>query len=189
MRFSIERGDRAYDPAHSRRIKHVKIDGKVVQMALTADTTEGLVRHVAAGPDGMPIVHNGEMTILESRGKVEIELLDAEKRWDKERKGEAKVGVARAANGDLLVQVYSLARPGAIKQVRKEYITLPRDPSGICQCAGVLAGYAAELLCDQFGDSLDPSECARVAVEQAHHMVKDDLKPSGYDAYEHMDMG
>jgi hypothetical protein len=99
------------------------------------------------------------------------------------------VGVARASNGDLLVQVYSLARPGAIKQLRKEYLTLPLEDAGICQAAGVMAGGAAEMLCSQFGDRLDPSECARVAVEQCYQMLKEDLKPQGHDAYDNMDMG
>lgn len=188
-RFSVERGDRAYDPTHAKRIKHIKLDGKEVVMPLTADTVEGLVRHVAAGPDGMPIVTAGDMTILESRGRVEIEYLDEATRWNKERTGEARVAVGRASNGDLLVQVYSLARPGAIKQLRKEYLTLPSQGWGICQTAGLLAGAAAEQLCEQFGDRLDPSECARVAVEQCAQMVHDDLKPQGFDAYDNMDMG
>lgn len=188
-RFSIERSDRAYDPAHGKRIKYIKCDGHIIDMPLTADTDEGLVRHVAANPGGQPRISAGQMVILESRGRVEIEWLDEAKRWNKERSGGARVAVGRASNGDLLVQVYSIARPGAIKQLRKELVTLPAEAAGLCQTAGLLAGAAAEQLCEMFGDRLDPSECARVAVEQCYQMIKDDLKPSGTDAYENMDIG
>jgi hypothetical protein len=96
-RFSIERSDRAYDPTHAKRIKFVKVDGKVVDMPLTADTSEGLVRHVAANPDGTPVITAGDFTILESRGRVEIEWLDEATRWNKERTGGARVGGRRCA--------------------------------------------------------------------------------------------
>lgn len=175
MRFSVERGDRAYDPSHSRRVKSVSVDGEPpLAMVLTADEEEGLVRHVAADPAGNPIITGGELTILETRGRVRIELMPkGERDWDSSRRGQTKVAVGRDRNGDLLVQVYSIARPGAIKQVRKDALTLRPDTGGLCQDAGLLAGYAAELLCAQFGDRIDPSECARTAVEQCLRMAMD----------------
>jgi hypothetical protein len=189
-RFSIERSDRAYDPTYGKRIKFVKLDGKVVDMPLTADTVEGLVRHVAADREGNPIMAAGQMSILESRGRVEIEWLDEAKRWNKDRSGEARVAVGRASDGDILVQVYSLARPGAIKQLRKAYSTLPSSHAAICQAAGAMAGAAAEMLADQFGDKLDPSECARVGVEQCYQMLKDNPHvATGHDVYDTRDMG
>lgn len=184
MRFSVERGDRAYDPSHARRIKRVTVDGREVPMAITADEEEGLVRHIAANPDGSPIVAGGQMSVLESRGRVVVEMVKEDRAWDAERTGEARVAVARHPSGDLLVQVYSLARPGAIKQMRCEALHVPSDGAALCQKAGAMAGAAAELLCDQFNDKLDPSECARVAVEQALAMVRDEHRTRGdvYDA-------
>jgi hypothetical protein len=177
VRISIEKGDRAYDPKHARRVKEVTVDGQVARMVLTADEEEGLIRHIASDAKGHPIVIGGELSVLESRGKVVVTLATGERDWDKGRTGEAKVAVGRAPNGDLLVQVYSIVRPGAIKQVRKEARTLRAGRAALCQEAGLLGGYAAELLCDKFGDNLDPSECARVAVEQALKMIDDEEGP------------
>lgn len=64
----------------------------------------------------------------------------------------------------MLVQVYSRALPGRIKQGEKFFDF--RDTSkNMRQVAGVLAGALAEECCEHFGDSFDPSDAAKMGME------------------------
>jgi hypothetical protein len=173
MRFSIVEGRPGYDPTHQRRVERVTVDGVDVDGCIEADEELGYALKLA--PDlergGFQRDPQGGYVTLRVSGRTEVRLRTAERDWDASRRGEAKVQVGRDANGDVLVQVYSHARPGAIKQMRLERLNLPASGPELCQRAGMCAGAAAEMLAEQFGDRLDPSECARVAVEQASRML------------------
>lgn len=175
MRISIVRGDPGYDPTHQRRVERVTVDGLPV-LAATADEEQGFVDEVCLEPGTNRIAVDpvsGHPLTRRVEGRVHIVLRPkADRDWDRSRRGEAKVQVGRDANGDVLVQVYSHARPGAIKQGRMARAELPSTRMALVQKVGLTAGALAEMLCEQFGDRLDPSECARVGLEQACRMLE-----------------
>lgn len=174
MRISIVRGDRGYDPTHTRRIKRVTLNGLSVA-SVTADEELGYVDELCM-EDGKVVMIGDQPVTRRMTGKVVIELLPKNERdWDAERKMPGvKVQVGRDRNRDILVQVVSWARPGAIKQGRMDYASLPATPAAQCQKAGAAAGMLAEMLCTQFGDRLDPSEAAKVAIEQCAKMLSEE---------------
>lgn len=177
MRISIVKGDRGYDPGHTRRVKRVTIDGLPVACA-TADEEEGFVDELMM-EDGRIKLDPTDGSPLTRRmvGAVKVELMPEEARaWDNARTGEAKVRVGREpGTGDILVQVYSIARPGAIKQGRLPLKAhLGRTQASLCQAAGTVGGAMAEMLCEQFGDRIDPSAAARAATEQCFRLLTDE---------------
>jgi hypothetical protein len=156
-----------------RKVKSVHLDGELLTGCLGADDGIGWVRELVPDPDKPGyFMHDGvEFLTRERRGKVVITMRDTSRDWDADRKGGAKVQVGRAENGDILVQVYSIVRPGAIKQMRLELSHLPAGIEAQAQKAGLVAGRAAEMLGEQFGDSVDPSDAARVALGLATEML------------------
>lgn len=179
MRISIVRGDPGYDPTHQRRVERVTLDGLPI-MAVTADEEQGFADELVMAEGQIALNLNGEPITRRVTGKVVIKLRDDGRRWDKDRRLDGvKVQVGRDRNLDILVQVFSWARPGAIKQGRMHYQELPSGDAAVCQKAGMTAGAMAEMLCEQFGDRLDPSECARVAFEQCHAMLQAERGPRG----------
>lgn len=48
----------------------------------------------------------------------------------------------------------------------------------LMQLVGLYAGAAAEHYCEQFNDTLDPSDVARVAVEQCRRALVDEAEAS-----------
>lgn len=182
MRISIVRGDPGYDPTHTRRVRRVTVDGLPVACA-TADEEQGFADEivmeggrVALDPtDGSPLTRR-----LVGRVRVELEPQD-ERRWDANRRLDGvRVQVGREpGTRDVLVQVFSWARPGAIKQGRIDALHQPSSAAEMCQRAGAVAGAMAEMLCDQFGDRMDPSEAARVAVEQCARLLSEEAAAGG----------
>ena len=73
MRVSCDPSDPGFRQARFLTFA-VFCDGAFVPNAITADTEEGLVRYLAAGPDGWPVYDagRGAWEILERRGEVEI---------------------------------------------------------------------------------------------------------------------
>lgn len=180
MRFSIVEGRPGYDPSHQRRIKEVLVDGIAVDGCIEADEEAGYALRLA--PDlvsgGFHRDPAGGFSTLRVAGRVEIRLAaKGAADWDETRKADgAKVRVGRDANGDVLVQVYSVVRPGAIRQMRLLRADLPSSAAMVAQKAGLVAGAAAEHLCEQFRDTIDPEDCARVAVEQCSIMLAAEAK-------------
>lgn len=176
MRFSIVEGRPGYDPRHSRRVERVEVDGRPVEACIEADEEQGYA--LCLSPDrergGFLRDPQGGLVTLRVSGRTVVTLRRGDRDWDKGRVGrstEVRVG-REPGTGDLLVQVHSWARPGAIKQGRlARGAQLDLMPAALAQRCGVVAGAVAEMLCDQFGDRLDPSECARVAVEQASQLL------------------
>ena len=123
MRISIVRGDPGYDPTHQRRVDRVLLDGLPVLCA-TADEEQGYVDElVLDGATGRVAVDPTDGSPLTRRvaGRVAIHLAQKDARaWDRDRRLDGvRVQVGREpGTRDLLVQVYSWARPGAIKQGR-----------------------------------------------------------------------
>jgi hypothetical protein len=173
MRISIDRTDRAYDLAKAKKVAQVTLDGKKVA-AVTADDEEGLVRYYLQDPQTGSLIQggDGQPQVIEARGKVVIEMRKDDRAWSKDNVRETKVEVGRQQDGSVHVLVHSWARPGAIKRVKIE----GDMPTGhaLVQKVGIAAGHGAELLCEQFGDRLDPGECARAAMEQASMMIADE---------------
>jgi hypothetical protein len=177
MRISIISGDPGYDEKHTRRVKNVYLNGEVIQSPITADEEQGFVLCLISDGNGGvkkdPVSGDYELERLE--GRVHIELHPPGARdWDKNRKGAVKVRVALDTNKDLLVQVFSVVRPGALKQGRlKAQLFSGSGTMQICQSAGILAGAIAEALCEQFGDTMDPSEVASTAIRECSRMIQD----------------
>lgn len=179
MRVSIVKGDPGYDPTHTRRVQRVTVDGLPV-VSVTADEEQGFVDElVIDSATGRAVLDPVDGSPLTRRvtGRVRIELRKASDReWDASRRGEAKVQVGREpGTGDILVQVYSHVRPGAIKQGRIARLAQTGRMETM-QLAGVTAGAIAEMLCDQFGDRIDPDECARVALDQCMKLLMDEAQ-------------
>lgn len=176
MRFSIIKADRGYDPTASRRVRMVTVDGSMAANCVTADDQEGFALCLTHDPINggfLKEADTGEYVLSRYAGKVEILLASADPlKWDPKRRGEAKVAVGRAPNGDVLVQVYSNARPGAIKQITMHRVNLPSGAAAVCQKAGACGGYAAELLAEQFRDTIDPSAAAAEATRQCAIMLR-----------------
>ena len=178
MRISIEPGDRAHDPQQARKVLSVHVDGVLYPYVLTADSDEGFVRCLAAGEDGQPIRDGDRYRTLEVRGQVVIALSSTETYWDKTRRPDgahSKVAVGRL-DGSLVVDVYSAVRPGAIRRMTLDRAEEPGNAVMAAQRVGLLAGAAAENLCGRFGDTIDPSEVARVAVQQATLLLADEAR-------------
>lgn len=176
MRISIVKGDPGYDPTHTRRVRSVTVDG-TPYAAVTADDQEGFA-DVLCTENGRVQMDpfSGQPLTKRLLGRVVIELMPrGERDWDQGRRGEAKVRVGREpGTGDILVQVYSAVRPGAIKQGRMHRAQLPSGDAAVCQKVGVTAGALAEMLCDQFRDTIDPDQVAREALTQASLMLRDE---------------
>jgi len=178
LRISIEPGDRAYDPSRSRKVLSVRVDGLVYPYVLTADSDEGYVKCLATDEAGQPVPEGDRYRTLEVRGTVLIELSTGERDWDATRSPDcahSKVAVGRLESGLLCVDVYSAVRPGAILRM-----TLAAEQESTAavtaQRLGAAAGAAAEDLCERFGDTIEPSEVARVAVEQASLLLADEAR-------------
>jgi hypothetical protein len=175
MRISIDPQDRAFGRTPAG-LKAVTVDGVHYPMVITADEEEGYVLAYrqplqvdpkSAGPDMRYLT-------IEVRGKVVLEW--DQRRWDKDRRattatyGEVKVG--RDADGSLVVRVMSAVRPGAGRQLRLPAASVPSSRMQLVQKAGAMAGAAAEDMCERFGDTLDPSECAKAAIDAACRMLE-----------------
>lgn len=177
MRFSVLKRAPDYDPSSAKRIMGVGVDGKMIVNCVEADEEQGYALALMTDPlDPKKFLMDpvdGTYTLARVTGKVSIVCREADPRqWDPNRKGEAKVQVGRDTNGDILVQVYSNARPGAIKQIRMNRQELPSGHNAIAQKAGACGGYAAELLADQFNDTIDPSAAASEAARQCAIMLR-----------------
>jgi len=175
MRFSIEPGDRAYDPKAGRKVAKVTFDGLAVQCVLTADDELGEVRSMQVDLDGRPVVVDGEFKVVHrTAGRVVIELRRDDRAWDEARRVETKVMVGRHEDGTVEVLVYSAVRPSACSRVLLPPSKQQDQGPGLCQQAGVAAGAIAESMCARFRDTLDPDDCARVAVEQCGRMLAEE---------------
>lgn len=177
MRISIRRGDRGFDPSHVRKVKKITVDGVEVT-AITADEEEGFADCLQIDPNepGKLLTDADGPVLRRLTGKVVIELHQDGRSWDKARRGEAKVQVGRCPQSqDILVQVYSVVRPGAIKQGRLARAQQPGDEAALSQKIGLTGGWLAELLCDEYGDTIDPSQAARSAMEQGVRMIRDEI--------------
>jgi hypothetical protein len=75
----------------------------------------------------------------------------------------------------MLVQVYSRALPGRIKQGEK-FFDFRDDSKNMRQVAGVMAGALAEECCEHFGDSFDPSEAAKMGMEAFEQVVAESMQ-------------
>lgn len=177
MRISLLSNDPGYDPTHERRVKQVTLNGRPMLGIVTADEEEGFIIALVRDPLTGEWQRNGsEFQTLRETGKVVIELMPkGEREWDPTRKAQGghvrvQVGID-PSTGDLLVQVFSVVRPGALKQARLPSLRLPAGKTATCQAAGTLAGVVAEALCEQFGDTLDPSAAAAEAVRQCARML------------------
>jgi hypothetical protein len=160
MRISVIPGDPGYDQQRYA----VTLDGQAIMSPVIADEERGFVTTLASGPDGELLrQENGNLVLTTLHGKVMVTPIQEERDWDKRRRGETRVQVGRQPNGDLVVQVFSVVRPGAIKQAT---LALKNQPRDLAQAAGVMAGGLAELLAEQFGDFLDPSAAANMARHQ-----------------------
>lgn len=69
----------------------------------------------------------------------------------------------RQAGHYVVVSVYSLIKPGVIKQ--GELPLNQHNAAGMRKQVNLMGGLLAELLCEEYGDKLDPDECARAASE------------------------
>jgi hypothetical protein len=78
-------------------------------------------------------------------------------------------------DGRLVVDVYSAVRPGAIRRMTMDRATEAASAS-VAQSVGICAGAAAEHMCEHYGDTIDPSEVARVAVEQCVRLLADEAR-------------
>lgn len=174
MRISILKSDRAYEATVGKRFESVTVDGRSV-MACTADEEEGFALVICADERGKPQSINGEIVTKVMRGKVVIVPFKTERDWDKNKVMATKVQVGRDINGDLIVQVFSAVRPGAIRQARMELAHQPSTQVACAQRMGMMAGMAAEHLCMTFGDTVNPDECARVAIEQALELFRGEI--------------
>lgn len=177
MRISIEPGDRAYDLTQGRKVLEVRVDGVLYPYVLTADTDEGYVKCLAAGEDGRPIAVGDRFKTLEVRGQVTVAFAGNDRDWDRSAAPDAahsKVAVGRL-DGELVVDVYSAVRPGAIRRMTMS-AEAERRSTSVAQNLGACAGAAAEHLCEHFGDTIDPSEVARVAVEQCRRLLADEAR-------------
>jgi hypothetical protein len=180
VRFEVDTDARA--DQSWRKVRSVHLDGVLLVGCLAADDVEGWVRELIPDPDKPGYFkHDGvEFLTRERRGRVEIALKDTSRDWDRERRGATRVQVGRdPMTGDILVQVFSVVRPGAIKQMRLALGGLPAGLDAKAQKAGMTAGAAAELLCEQFGDAVDPAAAARTAIEQCTAMLLAEQAPGG----------
>lgn len=181
MRISIEQGDRAYvspGSAESRRVKSVHVDGVLYEGCVTIDTDEGYVKCFKPSDCGTPGKFappiGDRFPMIEVRGNVVLELA-GERDWSKDHapdRAHSKVAVGRL-DGLLVVDVYSAVRPGAIRRMTMS-ADAERRSTSVAQNLGACAGAAAEDLCERFGDTIDPSEVARVAVEQCARLLADE---------------
>lgn len=71
----------------------------------------------------------------------------------------------------LMVQVYSKNLSGRIKQGEKE-MTTANSMSELRNTACMLAGALAELCCNDYGDSYDPSDYAKLGGEAFDQIVR-----------------
>jgi hypothetical protein len=71
----------------------------------------------------------------------------------------------------LMVQVFSQNLKGRAKQAEKEMNT-GHTMSELRTAAGLMAGALAEMCCNDFGDTYDPSEYARLGVEAFDQIVR-----------------
>lgn len=105
-------------------------------------------------------------------------LWDAAKKKDKNlkqqlvnvrvRKGSALVGEKIIV---LMVQVFSQNLKGRVKQAEKEMNT-GHTMGELRSAAGLMAGALAELCCNDYGDSYDPSDYAKLGGEAFDQIVR-----------------
>lgn len=70
------------------------------------------------------------------------------------------------------VQVYSVMKPGSIKQVEKKFYKADSTES-IAKWCEISAGAGAEECCEEFGDQFDPSDYAKAGREAFRKVLRE----------------
>jgi len=119
----------------------------------------GLLKRVT-GPDNMTRMWN---EALKKDKNLQEQLVNV-----RVRRGSALVGQKTIV---LMVQVFSKNLKGRVKQAEKEMDTSNRMPE-LRNAAVLMAGALAELCCNDYGDTYDPSDYAKLGGEAFDQIVR-----------------